>query len=155
MTNRALNGSGKRPKPGTRPLDVQQSRNVSIYIPKKWTILWNAFVDYMVLRRGRRIGTAILEAVLFYISRLDEDDRQAFRASLKRVAEEAAAECKSAAELADHILLPGEDIETLLKARTDRAIKRRRELYEEGLRWYVGDDISDYEEDLRFLDSPG
>lgn len=133
LTGKIVTGKGVR-APWSKN-DSTESRNVSIYVPKRWVLLWNAFVDFSCRRRGLALSSVIIEAVLFYVHHLSEEQQLAFKASLQRVTEEAAAECGDLTELADQILRPGETVPQILSGRSEAALHRRQVLYKEALSW--------------------
>ena len=155
LTGKVVDRLGQRSEWTQVSTDSSTSRNQTFYIPKRWVILWNAFISYMVNQKQHRLGEAILVAVLHYLYHLDDTDEQAFRVALQRVVEDAADEVSDVADFASQVLREGESIQQILDSRPDGANNRRRQLIKDSMDWFGPGEFEKLIRDLpHLIDSP-
>jgi len=117
-----------RGKPFTDPeAERGRDRTASFYVARSDTILFNAFLRFLVYR-NEKISLGVMRAIRFFLSHLDPEDEAIFKASLKDEAVKMAEEVNDVKQFADQLLREGDSIEKILKDRSHGSLKRREEL---------------------------
>ena len=131
---------------GTHPVqwrelqaETGKSRTVSFYVPKEFTVIWNAFVRYTCGYREEHLSHGILRAVRLLLSQLDDTEQQRFMVAVREIAEEHSQDVLAATSLLQEILGPEENLETILHSRATGSLQRREQLYLEAVQWFNGD----------------